>query len=288
MDEGHPGLRPVLYGRGDPAVVVDPDIAERHRVGGQGIIGLTGHQLPGAVVAGHGGRVVGEHTVAAFIFNASDVGVEVHVAPLGVGLLIGVRPAHAEPRRVRSGPQAVRPVVAEVFVVAHVVHDSQGHGLGREFVDVRRAGVVHGRDPQETGGEGRFGQTLVERPLEDVADDMVAVRVVDHDRQLDRYLGAGLDAVEGGCGRPQHQGPGMQFAVVQDDHEGGAVGIGSQAPGGGVGDRPRNVDFVLCLGIAGQGQVGNPAAAQAGGDGAILVVVKQVAAGEAAGSTWSP
>ena len=108
---------------------------------------------------------------------------------------------------------------------------------------------------------------------------MVAVRVVDPDRQLDRYPGAGLDAVEGGFGRTRHQGPGMQFAVVQDDHEGGAVG---QAPGGGVGDRPRNVDFVLCLGIAGQGQIGNLAAAQAGGGGAVpAVVIKQVAAGEA-------
>ena len=149
---------------------------------------------------------------------------------------------------------------------------------GCEFVDVRRAGVVQGRHPRETGGEGRCGHTLVERLFEDVADDLVAVRVVDPDRQLNRDLGTGLDAVEGGFSRTQPQGPGMQIAVVLDDHEGGAAGIGSQAPGGGVGDRPRNVDFVLCLGIAGQGQVGNPAAAQAGGDGAVpAVVIKQVA-----------
>ena len=189
--------RPVRVGPdprtgGSPA----PDVVERHRVGGQGIIGLTGHRLPGAVVARHGDRVAGEHTVAACVFHAKDAGAEVHVAPPVVGLLVGVRQTPAEPRRVRSGPQAVGPVVAEVPVAARAVHDAQGPGPGRAFVDVRRVGVVQGRHPQETGGAGRFGPTPVERSLADVADDLGAVRVVNHDRQPDRALGTGPAAVE--------------------------------------------------------------------------------------------
>ena len=91
LGEGHVGVGRILHGDGDLAAVVEPDVAERLGVVGQGITGFTGDQLPGAI-GGAGGHVVGEDAVAAFVLDANDAGLEVDVVPLAVGLVGGWRP----------------------------------------------------------------------------------------------------------------------------------------------------------------------------------------------------
>ena len=131
--------------------------------------------------------------------------------------------------------------------------------------------------------EGRRGQALTEALLQDVADQVVAVRGGDHDRHLDRDFPSGVDAVEGGYARPQGEGLDVEVAIVQEQDERSAVGVGAQAPGDRISGRPRHVDLVRVLGVAGEGQVRNLAVAQTGRGGTVpVVVVEQVAGCEAA------
>ena len=80
--------------------------------------------------------------------------------------------------------------------------------------------------------------------------------------------------VEGGIpGARQHGLGDRVVVVVQAHHQGSAIGVGAQAPDAGMGGSPGCVDLVLLLGVPGHGQVGNPAALQAGPAGADPVVV---------------
>ncbi len=131
--------------------------------------------------------------------------------------------------------------------------------------------------------EGRRGQALTEALLQDVADQVVAVRGGDYDRHLDRDFPTGVDAVEGGRASSQEKGLDVEVAVVQEQDERGAVGVGAQALGDRISGRPRHVDLVRVLGVAGEGQVRNLAVAQTGLGGTVpVVVVEQVAGCEAA------
>ena len=66
--------------------------------------------------------------------------------------------------------------------------------------------------------------------------------------------------------------PPAAVVVVEDGHQGGLAGIGPQGPVAGIGDRPGGMDRVLLPGVPGEGEVGNPAAPQAGPAGADPVV----------------
>ena len=193
----------------------------RHPQGGRPLV-------RGAVVARHRGHVVGcRHRVAVLVEDA--VGIEVHILPLVVGLAAGVRQADAQPRGRRCGDEAgvSGAVVAEVLVVADVEHRARDP-LGRELEPGRGGVRVRGgRHALPAGGEGGFGQALVEGLFQDVADQAVAVGGVHHDGHPDRHFGAGPHLVEGELPGVQGHRPGDRLAVVvvQDDHEGCVVGV---------------------------------------------------------------
>ncbi len=231
------------------------------------------------------------HHIAVSVDNANDVGIEVNVVTLAIGFVGGVGQTNPQPR----GQRLVRvygrplPVVREVLVVADVVHHAAGDLLGVVLKSgLVRIGVVRNvirsrcalDELMPPAAEGGLRQALVDARLQNVADNVVAIRGGDHDRQLHRHLGAGFDLVEGDLLQTERQplGHRVTIVVVQDCHEPRVVGVGAQTPGCRIGGRPRDIDLVRLIGNTGYCQVCNLVIPQAGAEGTVRVVgVEQIA-----------